>query len=111
LERYQYEDVCLVDLEERPGAFLCFGTEQEIQRHMEGLATQREEKDAELATLATQVEEGQRSYAENVHRLAVVNDLIATRCAREQELEFEGAEECYESEQHEHESEYAAHKY
>jgi hypothetical protein len=78
---------------------------------MEGLATQREEKDAELARLATQVEEGQHSYAENVHRLDVVNDLIAKRRVREQEIEFEGEEECYESEQDEHESEYAAHKY
>jgi len=98
LERYQYEDVCLADLEERPGAFLCFGSEEEIQRHMEGLATQREEKDAELARLAAQVEEGQRGYAENVHRLDVVNGLIARRSAREQELEFEGEEEGYESE-------------
>ena len=98
LERYQYEDVCLADLEERPGAFLCFGSEEEIQRHMEGLATQREEKDAELARLAAQVEEGQRGYAENVHRLDVVNGLIAKRSAREQELEFEGEEEGYESE-------------
>lgn len=102
LERYQYEDVCLADLEERPGAFLCFGTEEEIQRHMEGLATQREEKDAELARLAAQVEEGRHSYAENVHRLDVVNSLIAKRRAREQELEFEGEEDDYESEQDEH---------
>ncbi|KAF8487708.1 hypothetical protein F5888DRAFT_1710504 [Russula emetica] len=93
LERYQHEDVYLADLEERPGAYLCFGTEEEIQRHMEGLATQREEKDRELARLAAQVEEGQRSYAENVHRLYVVNGLIAKRRAREQELEFEGEEE------------------
>jgi hypothetical protein len=102
LERYQYEDVCLADLEERPGPFLCFGTEEEIQRHMEGLATQREEKDAELARLAAQVEEGRLSYAENVHRLDVVNGLIAKRRAREQEVEFEGEEDDYESEQDEH---------
>jgi hypothetical protein len=111
LGRYQYEDGCLVDLEERPGAFLCFGTEEEIQRPMEGLTTQREEKNGELARLAAQVEEGQHSYAESVHRLDVVNGLIAKRRAREQELEFEGEEEGYEleSEQDEHESEYAAH--
>jgi hypothetical protein len=111
LERYQYEDVCLADLEERPGAFLCFGTEEEIQRHTEGLASQREEKNGELARLATQVEGGQGSYAENVHRLDVVNDLIAKRRAREQELEFEGEEEGYESEQDELENEDAAHEY
>jgi flagellar biosynthesis chaperone FliJ len=111
LERYQYEDVCLADLEERPGAYMCFGTEEEIQRHMEGLATQREEKNGELARLAAQVEEGQRSYAENVHRLDVVNGLIAKRHARERELEFGGEEEGYESGlgEHWHETEYAAH--
>ena len=109
LERYQYEDICLADLEERPGAFLCFGTEEEVQRHMEELATQREENSGELARLAEQVEEGQGSYAENLHRLDVVNGLIAKRHAREQELELEGEEEGYD-EQDEYESEYAAHK-
>lgn len=109
LERYQYEDVCLADLEERPGAFLCFGTEEEVQRHTEGLATQGEEKDAELARLVAQVEEGQRSHAENVHRLDVVNGLIAKRRTREQESEFESEDEGYEYEREEHENEYAAH--
>jgi hypothetical protein len=96
LEQYQHEDTCLAHLEERPGTYLCFGTEEETQRH------QRGEKDVEMARLAAQVEEGQRSYAENVHRLDVVNGLIAKRAAWGQELEFEGEEECYESEQDEH---------
>jgi len=109
LERCQYEDACLADLEVRPGAYPCFGTDEEIQRHMEGLATQREEKRGELARLAVQVEEGQRTYAENVHRLHVVDGLIARRRMREQELEFEGEEEGYESKQDEHECEHAAH--
>jgi hypothetical protein len=102
LEQYQHEDTCLAHLEDRPGAYPCFGTEEEIQRHMEGLATQREEKDREMARLAAQVEEGKRSYAENVRRLDVVNGLIAKRSAWEQELEFEGEEEGCESEQDEH---------
>ena len=51
-----------------------------------------------------QVEEGKRSYAENVHRLDVVNCLIAKRRTREQGLEFE-FEDDYESEQDEQESE------
>jgi hypothetical protein len=73
----------------------------------EGIATQREEKDDELARLAAQVEEGQRSYAENVHRLDVVNGLIAKRRAWEQELEFEGEEEDYESGKDGHEGEHS----
>lgn len=93
-ERYRHEDVCLAHLEERPGAsYPRFGTD--------GPATQREEKDGEMARLAAQVEEGQRSYAENVHCLDVVNDLIAKRSVWEQELEFEGEEEGCESEQDE----------
>lgn len=96
LERYRCENACLADLEERPGAYLCFGTEEEIQRQVEGLATQREEKYGELAKLAAQVQEGQRSYAENLHRLDVVNGLIDKR------REFEGEEEGCESEQGEH---------
>ena len=95
MERYRYEDVSLADLEKRPGAYLCFGSEEEIQRHMEGLANQREEKNGELARLAAQVDEGQRSYAENVHRLDVVNGLIAKRRAREREPEFEGEGDGY----------------
>lgn len=103
MEQYQHEDACLAHLEERPGAYPCFGTaEEEIQRHVDGLATQREEKDGEMAKLAAQVEEGKRSYTENVHRLDVVNGLIAKRRAWEQELEFEGEEEGHESEQDEH---------
>ena len=73
----------------------------------EGLATQREEKDSELAKLGAQVEEGQRSYAENVHRLDVVNGLIAKRRVWEQELEFEGEEEDYESGKDGHDSEHS----
>ena len=66
---------------------------------MEGLRW----KDGEFASLVAQVEEGQRGYAENVHRLDVVNGLIAKRRAREQE--FEGEQEDFESEQDDNESE------
>jgi hypothetical protein len=102
--QYQHEDVCLAHLEERPGSYPCFGAaEKGNQRHAEeGLsAAQREEKDGEMARLlAARVEEGRRSYAENVHCLDVVNGLIAKRSAWEQELEFEGCDEegGYESE-------------
>ncbi|KAF8464792.1 hypothetical protein DFH94DRAFT_848780 [Russula ochroleuca] len=99
LERYHCEDVCLADLEARPEAYPCFGTEEEIRQHVEGL----QRKDGELASLVAQVEEGQRSYAENVHRLNVVNGLIAKR--RRLEEEFEGEQEDYESNQDDNESE------
>ena len=99
LERYHCEDVCLADLEARPGAYQCFGSAEEVRRHKEQL----QRKDGEFATVAARVEEGQRSYAENVHRLNVVNGLIAKRRAREQELDSE--EEDYESEQDNDESE------
>jgi hypothetical protein len=99
LERYHCEDVCLADLEARPEAYPCFGTEEEIRRHVEGL--QRD--DGEFVRLVEQVEEGKRSYAENVHRLNVVSGLIAKRQAREQE--FEDHESDQESEEEEHEVE------
>ena len=111
LERYQREDVCLADLEARPGASPCFGTEEDTQRHMEVLVAQREEKDGELARLAAQVEQGQHGYAENVHGLDVVNGLIAKRRARERELELDSEEEeCSGSEWDEHESGQEAHE-
>ena len=100
LQRYHSEDVCLADLEARPGAYR---TEEEILRHVEGL----QRRDGEFARLVAQVEEGQHSYAENVHRLNVVNDLIAKRCAREQE--FDG-EEDYESKEDEEGSEQDAYE-
>jgi hypothetical protein len=50
-----------------------------------------------------QVEEGQHSYTENVHRLDVVNGLIVKRHAREQELEDEQKD--YESKEDEDDSE------
>jgi hypothetical protein len=70
---------------------------------MDGL----QRKDGEFASLVAQVEEGQRGYAENVHRLDVVNGLIAKRRAREQV--FEG-EEDFESEQDDNNSEREEHE-
>ena len=104
LERYRREDVCLADLEARPGAYPCFGTEEEVRRHVEGLRW----KDGEFASLVAQVEEGQRGYAENVHRLDVVNGLIAKRRARERE--FKGEQEDFKSEQDDNESEREEHE-
>jgi hypothetical protein len=104
LQRYHCEDVCLADLEARPGAYPCFGTEEKIRLHVEGL----QRKDGEFARLVVQVEEGQHSYAENMHRLNVVNGLIARRRAREQE--FEGEQEDYESEVDEDDSEQEAYE-
>lgn len=100
LERFHCEDICIADLEARPEAYPCFGTEEEIRQHLEGL----KRNDGEIARLEEQVEEGQRSYAENAHRLDVVNDLIAKRRAREQE--FESEEEDCENEQEGEEGEH-----
>jgi hypothetical protein len=91
LEPYHHENVCLADLEARPGACLCFGTGGRDPTARAGL--QRE--DGKIPRLVAQVEEWQRSYAENVHRLNILS-------AREQELE--GEEEDYESAQDEDES-------
>ena len=92
LERYHCEDVCLADLEARPGACLYFGTGGRDPTARGGL----HREDGKIPRLVAQVEEKQRSYAENVHRLNIVS-------AREQELEVE--EEDYESAQDEDESE------
>jgi len=85
LDRYKCHKICLADMEARPGAYPCFGTEGEIQRRVEDF--QRE--DVELAKVAAHVEEGQSQYAEKENLLAAVNALIAKRRAREQ---FDGRE-------------------
>ena len=99
LEPYHCEDVSLVDFEARTEAYLCIGMEEDIRRYME----QVWRKDGDFARLVAQVEKGQRSHAENVYRLNVVNGLIVKRRAREQELEDEQEE--YGSEQDDDESE------
>ena len=73
--------------------------EEEIRRPV----GQLQRNDGEIPRLVALVEEGYRSYAENVHRLNVVDGLIAKRHVREQQLE--GEEGGYESAQDEDESE------
>lgn len=91
-------------LEARPGTYPYFVTEEEIRRHLAEL----QRKDGEFTRLVAQVEERQHSYAENVHRLNVVNDLIAKRRAREQE--FEGEQDDYENDEDEDDSEKEAYE-
>lgn len=75
LERYYSQKICTDELETRPGAYPCFGTEEEIR--------QRVEKDrqihAELAPVIAEIEEGLRHRAENEDRLTAVNAIIARR--------------------------------
>ena len=98
LEPYHCEDVSLVYLKARTN-HICVLAWRKIRRYME----QVWQKDGDFARLVAQVEKGQRSHAENVYRLNVVNSLIVKRRAREQELEDEQEE--YGSEQDDDESE------
>ena len=45
LERYRCQNICLADLEARPGAYPDFGTEEDIQQHVAGVR----QNDGELA--------------------------------------------------------------
>ena len=85
LERYHYQGVCLADVQARPGAYPCFGTEEEVRQRAEGFRRKR----VELAEVTTQVEEGQHRYAENESLLAAVNAIIASRRAGSQDAEVE----------------------
>jgi len=81
LERYRCQNICLADLEARPGAYPDFGTEEDIQQHV---ATVRQ-NDGELAQLVAKIEEGQRSRAENENLLVTLNALIARRHGHEED--------------------------
>ena len=81
LERYRCQNICIADLEARPGAYPDFGTEEEIQQHVEAVRR----NDGELAQLVAKIEEGQRSRAENENLLVTLNTLIASRHAHEED--------------------------
>jgi len=81
LERYRCQNICLADLEARPGAYPDFGTEEEIQQHV----TTVRQNDGELAQLVAKIEEGQRSRAENENLLVTLNALIARRHGHEED--------------------------
>jgi len=78
LERYHCRNICLADLEARPGAYPDFGTEEEVRRYVE----EARRKDAKLAQATAEIKEGQRHDAETEDRLAALNNYIATRRAR-----------------------------
>ncbi|KAH9986908.1 hypothetical protein BJV74DRAFT_885794 [Russula compacta] len=75
LERYYSQKICTDDLEARPGAYPCFGTEEEVRQRVE----KNRRMHAELAPVIAEIEEGLRRHAENEERLAAVNALIARR--------------------------------
>ena len=79
LGRYHCHKICTADLAERPGAYPCFGTEEVRQR-----VERNRRKDAELAPVASKVEEGLRRLSETKDRLAALNVLIARRRDYEQ---------------------------
>ena len=83
LERYHCQRTCLGDVEARPGAYPCFGTEEEVQQSAE----EYRRRHVELIPMAARIEEGQHRYAEYENLLAAVNALIARRRACEQNNE------------------------
>jgi hypothetical protein len=85
LERYHRQGVCLADVQARPGAYPCFGTEEEVRQRVEEFRR----KHVEIAEVARRVEEGHHQYAENERLLAAVNAIIASRRAESQDDEIE----------------------
>ena len=80
LKRYHCLKICTADLAARPGAYPCFGTEEEVRQRVE----RNRRKDAELAPVAAEIEEGLSRLSETEDRLATLNDLIAGRRDYEQ---------------------------
>jgi hypothetical protein len=85
LDRYHSQNACITDLEARPEAYPCFGTEEEVRQR----ANVMRQNHGNLAPVVVEIEEGQRSQAENENRLAALNTFIARRHAFEQLEESE----------------------
>jgi hypothetical protein len=81
LERYRCQNICIADLEAQPEAYPDFGTVEEIRQHVAAIRR----NDDDLAQLIAEVEEGQRSRAENENILANLNTFIARRHAQKQD--------------------------
>ena len=88
LERYHCHKICTADLAARPGAYPCFGTEEEVRQRVE----RNRRNHAELAPLVAEIEEGLRRLPETEGRLAALNVLIARR----RDYERHDASELYE---------------
>jgi hypothetical protein len=80
LERYHNQNICITDLEARPEAYPCFGTEEDVRRR----ANVMRQNHVNLAPVVAEIEDGQRSQTENENRLAALNTFIARRHALEQ---------------------------
>ena len=85
LERYQNQNICITDLEARPEAYPCFGTEEDVRRR----ANVMRQNHVNLAPVVAEIEDGQCSQTENENRLAALNTFIAGRHALEQHDESE----------------------
>ena len=77
LERYRCQKICMADLEARPEAYPCFGTEEEVRRRLVNMRQHH----AKVAPVIAEIEEGQCRAAENGGLLTLVGSLIAKRRA------------------------------
>ena len=90
MEQYRCRKICVADLEARPDAYPDFGTEEEIRQHVAAIRR----NDGELAQLVANIEEEQRSRAENENLLATLNALIASRHGHEEDDQSESDTIC-----------------
>jgi len=81
LEQYRCQNICIADLEARPEAYPEFGTDEEIRQHVAAIRR----NDGEVARMMTEIEEEERSYADNENLLATLNTLITRRHGLEQD--------------------------
>jgi hypothetical protein len=85
LERYRCDKICNDDLDARPGAYPCFGTEEEVRRRAE----ENRRKYAERDLAAAEIEKELHDYAKNESILAGVEAILADRPANLQALDDE----------------------
>ncbi|KAI0299601.1 hypothetical protein BC826DRAFT_995467 [Russula brevipes] len=75
LERYRCEQVCNADLEVRPGAYPCFGAEEEVRRRAEECRRKYAERDLAAAEIEKEILAGVEAIlAERRAELPAVDD-------------------------------------
>jgi len=85
LDRYHSQNICIADLEARPGEYPDFGTEQEVRQYVEEIRRD----DTKLAQLMAEIKEGQHHNAKNENLLTALNTLLVRRDACEENDGFE----------------------
>jgi len=78
-------NICIADLEARPGEYPDFGTEQEVRQYVEEIRRD----DTKLAQLMAEIKEGQHHNAKNENLLTALNTLLVRRDACEENDGFE----------------------